>query len=76
MEGSKKIDFEKSIAELNAIVEKLESDVSLEEGMRLFEQGLKLTKDCIDELNRTQENISSLKKQLGEVLLYSPGEEK
>lgn len=73
MANNEKIDFEKKLGELNAIVEKLEGDVSLEDGMKLFESGLALTKECIEELNRTQESISSLKKQLDDLLVAVPG---
>ena len=73
MENNQKPDFEKKLSELNKIVEKLESDVSLEEGVKLFESGLALTKECIDELNKTQDKISSLKKQLDDLLVVPTG---
>lgn len=57
-------DFEKKIDELRAIVERLESDASLEESIKLFESGLELTKACIDDLNRTQARIAELKGKL------------
>ncbi len=60
--------FESKLDELKAIVEKLESDIPLEEGMKLFEDGLRLTKECIAELDKTQDSIASLKKQLDDVL--------
>lgn len=63
-----RVDFEAKIDELQKIVEKLESDVSLEESMRLFESGLGITKECIDELNKTQENLAELEDQLDTVL--------
>lgn len=63
-------DFEAKIANLQAIVDKLESDptVSLQDGMTLFEDGLKLTKECVDMLNATRERIADLDKQLEAVL--------
>ena len=73
MESNKKIDFEAKLTELNKIVERLESDVSLEDGMKLFESGIAITKECIDELNKTQDSIASLKKQLDDVLVTVPG---
>lgn len=57
-------DYEAKLVELQKIVDVLESDVSLEEGMRLFEDGLRLTKECICDLNETQTRIAELKKQL------------
>lgn len=68
MEKTDGLDFEAKIGELQKIVDKLESDVSLEESMKLFENGLALTKECIDELNRSQQSIAQLKKQLDTVL--------
>lgn len=61
-------DFEEKIEKLRAVVAKLESDVSLEDGMALFESGIKLTKDCIDSLDRTREHIESLKGELDKIL--------
>ncbi|MBD5132301.1 MAG: exodeoxyribonuclease VII small subunit [Clostridiales bacterium] len=63
-------DFENKISELQAIVDKLESDagVSLEESVALFESGLKLTKTCVDELDGMQARINDLNKQLDEIL--------
>lgn len=61
-------DFESKIDALRDIVEKLESDIPLEEGMKLFETGIGLTKECIAELNKTQESIDKLKGELDLVL--------
>ncbi len=61
-------DFEKKIDALRDIVEKLESDIPLEDGMKLFEKGIGLTKECIAELNKTQESIEKLKGELDLVL--------
>ncbi len=68
MKNEENIDYEAKVEELRNIVNKLESDVSLEEGMKLFEEGLKLTKECIEHLNKAQECVASLKKQLDGVL--------
>ncbi len=61
-------DFEEKIEKLRAVVAKLESDISLEDGMALFENGIKLTKECIDELDRTRGHIESLKGELDKIL--------
>lgn len=68
-------DFERKIGELQKVVDGLESDVSLEESMRLFESGIELTKDCIDELNRTQSRIDELKDRLDIILRRGSGDE-
>ena len=54
----KNIDFEKSLSKLESIVEVLESEnVSLEESVKKFEEGISLVKSC--------------QKQLKDCLLYT-----
>ena len=44
---AKKEDFEKALAELEARVHQLESgDLSLEDALKAFEEGIRLTRDC------------------------------
>ena len=53
--------FEQSIAELEDIVAKLEGgNVSLEESIALFENGIKLTKSCKDLLDKAERIVSVL----------------
>ncbi|WP_376748706.1 exodeoxyribonuclease VII small subunit, partial [Stutzerimonas nitrititolerans] len=41
------LDFEQSLAELQQLVERLESgELSLEDSLTCFEQGIGLTRDC------------------------------
>lgn len=61
-------DFEEKLEKLRGIVDKLESDVSLEEGMRLFESGLALTRECLGKLDSAQTEIDELKGQLDLIL--------
>ena len=63
-------DFEAKIAELQKIVGRLESDgsVTLEDSMSLFESGLKLTKECVDDLSAMQARIADLNNQLDLIL--------
>ena len=43
----KSVGFEQSLNELQALVERLESgDLSLEESLSTFEQGISLTREC------------------------------
>ncbi len=67
-------DFESKIAELKNIVNSLESDIPLEDGMKLFESGIKLTKECIDDLNKAQKSIAELKSELDKILDDQGGE--
>ncbi|AOV17511.1 exodeoxyribonuclease VII small subunit [Acidihalobacter aeolianus] len=44
---SKKIDFEKTLAELEALVERMEQgELSLEDSLKEFERGIALTRGC------------------------------
>ncbi len=64
-----KMDYESKINELQTILEKIESaNVPLQEGMKLFEDGLKLAKDCLDELDKAQSDIAELKGELDVIL--------
>ena len=64
------MDYETKITELQKILGKIESaDVPLQEGMKLFEDGLKLAKDCLDELDKAQAEIAGLKGELDALLV-------
>lgn len=57
----KKFDYEKSIVRLAEIVEQLESgSLSLEESMKLFEEGTRLTSSCYDALQKAEQKITEL----------------
>lgn len=58
---SKNTDFEKSLDELEKIVEKLQNgDISLDESIKLFEKGIELSKDCRQTLENARQKITSL----------------
>jgi exodeoxyribonuclease VII small subunit len=53
--------FEKSITELEQIVETLEKgDLSLDETLKKFEEGMKLSQFCQQSLNDAQQKINQL----------------
>jgi len=55
--------FESSLAELEKIVEHLESgDLSLEESLKLFENGVRLSRECRERLNDAERRIQVLMK--------------
>ena len=57
--------FEKSLTELEEILKKLEtSDTSLEDGIKLFEKGVVLTKECFDILESYKGKLTVLKEQM------------
>ncbi len=58
---STQMNFELSLSELEKIVNKLESDeCSLEEAIKLFENGIEITKKCSEYLNNAKLKIETL----------------
>lgn len=54
-------DFEKSLAELEKLVEKLESgDLSLDESLNQFKRGVELTRECQQVLEQAQLTVEKL----------------
>ena len=65
MNGKSK-SFEASLGELEKIVRKLEDgDLSLEESLKLFEDGVKLSRECQERLNQSERRIEILLKDAG-----------
>lgn len=55
-----KIDFEKNLKSLEDIVKKLESgNCSLEESIKLFEEGMQYTAECRKALENAQKRIEA-----------------
>ena len=58
--------FEQSLNELQTLVERLESgDLSLEESLSTFEQGISLTRECQSALQDAEQRIHVLLEQNG-----------
>ena len=56
--------FEESLKQLETIVDKLEKgDLPLEESLRLFEEGMKLSAGCKQELDAAEGKVQLLIKQ-------------
>ena len=63
-EASKKGEFEKSLARLEEVVKRLESvDLSLDEAMKLFEEGVKLSRECQMQLEEAEGRVEILLKK-------------
>ena len=57
----KNLNFEDSLAKLESIVDALEdNDVSLEESVKKFEEGIKLVKDCQKQLQEAELKVNKL----------------
>ena len=67
---NKKVDinFEKALDELESIVEDLESgDLSLENSLKSFEKGIKLARQCQDQLSQAELQVQKLIEEDGEL---------
>lgn len=68
MSSAKKFNLEKSLSDLEALVEELESgDLPLEKAMKKFEDGIKLTRGCQGALKEAEQKV--------QILLQSAGSE-
>lgn len=66
--SEKKVDFEKSMEELEEIVEKLENgDLNLDESVELFEQGINISKECNKILENAERRITMLLQKDGKI---------
>ena len=62
------LDFESQLKQLESLVEKLESgDLSLEESLKAYEQGVKISQDCEAALESAQQRVEKLLKKDGDV---------
>ena len=61
MEQEKIYPFEESLEKLSRLVEKMESgDLSLEDSLKIFEEGIKLSKDCQNALSEAEKKVQAL----------------
>ncbi len=56
-----RFNFEESLASLEGLVEAMEAgDLSLEESLKAFEQGIKLTRECQQALDAAEQKVQLL----------------
>lgn len=69
MPAKKKADsfnFEKSLADLNTLVEKMDQgNLSLEDSLKNFESGIKLIRECQQALTAAEQKVQILTQQAG-----------
>jgi exodeoxyribonuclease VII small subunit len=66
------MDFEQQLESLEALVESLESgDLSLEDSLTSFEQGIKVARDCQQALKQAEQKVEVLMRQ-GDDLVSQP----
>ena len=62
------LDFEQSLADLQTLVERLENgELSLEDSLSAFEQGIRLTRDCQGALAQAEQKVQVLLARDGEL---------
>ena len=71
----RKGDFEKSLGRLEEVVKRLESpDLSLDEAMKLFEEGVKLSRECQRQLEEAEGRVEILLKKADGKVVAEPFE--
>lgn len=61
MSEAKQPDFESQMQALEQLVERLESgELSLDDAMKTFEQGIRLTRDCQAALDQAEQKVQVL----------------
>ena len=74
-EPQRKGDFEKSLARLEEVVKRLEStDLSLDEAMKLFEEGIRLSRDCQKQLEEAEGRVEIMLKKADDKIVAEPFE--
>lgn len=74
-ESQNKPDFERSLARLEEVVHKLESpQLSLDESMKLFEEGVELSRECQKQLEEAEGKVEILLKKADGKLSPEPFE--
>ena len=69
------VDFEKSLGELEKLVEKMEAgDLTLEQSLAAFERGVKLTRACQEALRNAELKVKALTQDGDEEDLSRGGE--
>ena len=72
-EPPKKPDFEHSLARLEEVVRRLESpQLSLDEAMKLFEEGVALSRECQKQLEEAEGKVEILLKKADGKLVAEP----
>src|SRR3990167_8194296 len=62
------LDFEQSLTDLQNLVERLENgELSLEDSLTAFEQGIRLTRDCQAALAQAEQKVQILMERDGEL---------
>ena len=70
---TKAINFEKSLEELEDLVDRMEQgDSSLEDSLKDFERGIELTRNCQIALTEAEQKVQVLLKKNGDAVDFEP----
>lgn len=70
------VNFEQSLKRLKELSERLEAeDISLNEAMTLFEEGIKLARDCQNALRLAEQKVQTLIEKDGKIVQQELTEE-
>ncbi|MBM7555240.1 exodeoxyribonuclease VII small subunit [Halanaerobacter jeridensis] len=70
------LSFEEAISQLEEIIENLEDkDISLDEALQKYQQGVKLSKFCSNKLEQAEEKIEIIRDEEGTIELENYTEE-
>ena len=68
MATKKSYPFEQSLVKLENLVEKMEAgELTLEDSLTTFEEGIRLTRECQQALNQAEQKVKILIEQNGQV---------
>lgn len=75
VEPAKKPEFERSLARLEEVVRRLENaNLSLDDAMKLFEEGVELSRECQKQLEQAEGRVEMLLKKVDGKLAAEPFE--
>lgn len=64
--SKKSIDFEQALDQLEELVDDMENgELTLEQSLKAFEQGIKLTRDCQSALSQAEQKVQMLVEENG-----------
>jgi len=64
----KSVDFEQALQDLEGLVTTMEQgELSLEESLKAFEEGIKLTRDCQARLSEAEQKVQLLLEEQGQL---------
>jgi exodeoxyribonuclease VII small subunit len=72
-DAEKRPDFEKSLGRLEEVVQRLEgANLSLDEAMKLFEEGVELARECQKQLTEAESRVEMLLKKANGNMVAEP----